>query len=218
MLPRPQRPVRAALPIAPLLVNPRAPPIQPVQEPPPGVQEAKEDGHDAERQARVQRRGERHRVRAPPGRGAAPQVRVEEEADAGPDGEVEARGGRDPAEAAEEDGQVDLAPRAAGRAAAAREPDGDGGDEADGEGPDERAVEGAVAEEALRADDAPEDGAVEVHAGYGAGEAVDRFRGADAGDVGEHPVEDADLDEAGDERGGNLNFEEEFGRDLHVVA
>lgn len=217
-LPGRQRLVGTCLPIAPLLVHPRAPPLQLGQPAPPGIQEAEEDDHDAEREARVQRRGERHGVFPPPGRGAPAQVRVEEEADEGPDGEVEAGGGRDPAQAAEEDGEVDAAPDAAGGAAAADEPDEDRGDEADEEGPDQRPVEGAGAEEALRADDPPEDGAVEVHAGDGAGEAVDRVGGADVGDVGEHPVQDADLDDAGDEGGGDLDFEEEFGRDLHVVA
>lgn len=218
MLPRRQCLVRTSLPVAPLLVDPCAPPLQPRQPAPPGVQEAKEDDKDAEREPGVQRRRERHGVFAPPGGRAPAQVRVEDEADEGPDGEVEPRRGRDPAQAAEDDGEVDLAPGAAGGAAPADEPDEDRGDEAEGEGPDERAVEGAGAEEALRAHDAPEDGAVEVHAGDGAGEAVDGGRGADVGDVGEHPVQDADLDEARDEGGGYLHFEEELGGDLHVVA
>ena len=54
--------------------------------------------------------------------------------------------------------------------------------------------------------------------GDGAGEAVDCFGSADVGDVGEHPVQDADLNDAGDEGGGDLDFEEELGRDFHVVA
>lgn len=115
-------------------------------------------------------------------------MRIEKEADKRPDREVEARGWRDPAEAAEDDGEVDSAPGAARLAAAADEPDEDRGDEADGEGPDERSVEGGGAEEAVGADDAPEDGAVEVHAGDGAGEAVDGRGVAEGGDVGEHPV------------------------------
>ena len=57
-----------------------------------------------------------------------------------------------------------------------------------------------------------------MHAGEGAGEAVDGGWGAEVGDVGEGPVQDADLDDAGDEGGGQLDFEEELGRDLHVVA
>ena len=207
MLPRPQRLIRTSLPIAPLLVDPRAPPLQFAQEAPPRIQEAKEDDHDPERQARVQRRGERHGVLAPPGRGAPAQVRVEEEADEGPDREVEARGRRYPAQAAEEDGEVDFAPGAAGAAAAANQPDEDRGDEADKECPDQGPVEGALAEKALRSDYAPEDGTVEVDAGYGACEAVDCFRSADVGDVGEHPVQDADLHDAGDEGGGYLDFE-----------
>ena len=218
MLPRRQRLVGTALPIAPLFENPRAPPLQLVQPSPPGIQETKEHDHDPEGQTRVQRRGKRHGVFAPPGRGAPAQVRVEEEADERPDREVETRGRRYPAQTAKEDGQVDFAPQAAGGAAAADEPDEDRGDEADEEGPDQRPVEGAFAEAALRADYAPEDTAIEVDAGYGACEAVDCLRGADVGDVGEHPVQDADLDDAGDEGGGYLHFEEEFRGDLHVVA
>ena len=218
MLPRRQRLVRTALPVTPLLVNPGAPPLQLPQPAPRGIKEAEEDDQDTKRESRVQRRGKRHGVFAPPGGRAPAQVRVEEEADERPDGEVEPRRGRDPAQAAEDDGQVDFAPRAAGGPAAADEPDEDRGDKADCECPDEWSVEGAGAEEALRADDAPEDGAVEVHAGDGAGEAVDCVGGAEVGDVGEHPVQDADLDHAGDEGGGYLDFEEEFGGDLHVVA
>ena len=216
MHPRRQRLIRTSLPIAPRLKNPRGPPLQPPQPSPATKQEAEEDHHDPKRQARIQRRRERHCVLGPPARCAPAQVGVEEEADEGPDGEVEARGRWDPAQAAEEDGKVDFAPEVV--AAAADEPDEDRGDETDWEGPDERSVEGAFAEETVRADDAPEDAAVEVHAGDGACEAVDGFRGADVGDVGEHPIQDADLDEAGDEGGGDLDFEEEFRRNLHVVA
>ena len=75
-----------------------------------------------------------------------------------------------------------------------------------------------MAEESLRANHAPEDGAVEMDTGDGAGEAVDCFRGADIGDIGEHPVENPNLDDTGDEGGGHLDFEEELGRYLHVVA
>ena len=125
-------------------------------------------------------------------------MRVEKEADKCPDGEVEACGRRYPAQATEEDGEVDFSPCAAGAAAAADEPDEDWGEEADWEGPDQGSVEGAWAEKAVGADYAPQYGAVEMHAGYGACEAVDCFGGADVGDVSEHPVEDADLDDAGD--------------------
>ena len=44
------------------------------------------------------------------------------------------------------------------------------------------------AEEFFGADDAPEDGAVEVDACEGAVEAVEGLWGADSTDVGEHPV------------------------------
>lgn len=79
-------------------------------------------------------------------------------------------------------------------------------------------VEGAFAEEAPGADDAPEDTAVEVDARDGAGEAVDSFRRADPRDVGEHPVQNGDLGDAGDEGGDHLDGEEDFRGDFHVVA
>lgn len=57
-----------------------------------------------------------------------------------------------------------------------------------------------------------------MDAGDGAGEAVDGLGGADAPDVGKHPVEDADLGDGGDERGDDLDGEHDARRDLHVVA
>lgn len=73
------------------------------------------------------------------------------------------------------------------------EPEADGCEGADEEGPDEGAVEGARAEEAGGADDAPEDAAVEVDTGDGAGEAVHGMRCTDAGNKIEHPIENTDL-------------------------
>lgn len=51
----------------------------------------------------------------------------------------------------------------------------------------------------------------------GAGEAVEGFGGADVLDVGEHPVQDTDLGDGGDERGDNLDEEHDAGGDFHVV-
>jgi hypothetical protein len=102
------------------------------------------------------------------------------------------------------------------RATTGDKEEGERGEGAEGKGPEEGAVELVGAEEAERGDDAPEDAAVEVDAGEGAGETVEGGGGADARDVGEHPVEDADLGEAADEGGGELEFEEKFGRDFHV--
>lgn len=56
-----------------------------------------------------------------------------------------------------------------------------------------------------------------MHAGDGAGEAVDGLGRADAFDVCKHPVEDADLGDGGDEGGDDLDEEHDAGRDLHVV-
>lgn len=89
MLSRPQRLISTSLPIAALLVDPRAPPRQTPQPIPPWVQEAEEHYYDAECETGVERCGEGHCVFAPPGGGAAAKVRVEDEADEGPDGEIE---------------------------------------------------------------------------------------------------------------------------------
>jgi len=74
------------------------------------------------------------------------------------------------------------------------------------------------AEELAWADYTPEDAAVEVDPCERAGEAAYGVRGADAGDVGEHPVQDADLRDGGDNGGDHLYGEEGAGWDFHVVA
>lgn len=117
------RPVRASLPVAPLLVDLGAPPAKVLD--PAGVYKDEEDNDDAKGQARVERGAERHGVLGPPGVCAALDEVVEEEADEGPDGEVEPRGGGDPAHGAEDDGQVDFAEEAV-LLAAAVEPQRDG--------------------------------------------------------------------------------------------
>ena len=57
-----------------------------------------------------------------------------------------------------------------------------------------------------------------MYAGYRACETVDCVWRADVGDVAEHPIQDTDLSDAGDEGGDHLDFEEEFGWDFHVMA
>ena len=80
------------------------------------------------------------------------------------------------------------------------------------------AVQCACPEKAGGTDDAPEDGAVEVDAGDGTGEAGGGVGRADAGNGSQRPVEDEDLSQRGDGGGGELEGEEEAGRDVHVVA
>ena len=76
-----------------------------------------------------------------------------------------------------------------GAVAAGNEPDGYRRDEAEGEEPEQGSIEAVLSDEAAAGPhDAPEDAAVEVDAGDGAGEAVDGVGVADGGDVGEHPV------------------------------
>ncbi|KFY19331.1 hypothetical protein V491_04492, partial [Pseudogymnoascus sp. VKM F-3775] len=172
-------------PITPPLINLRAPPAKPLR--PPRIQHPKEDDHDSKRQPAVQRRTERHRVLGPPVPRAAPDPVVEDVAHHGPDTEIQARRRRDPGERAEEDGEVDV-PHDTGLAASRVPPQGKGRDGADEETPHQGTIGGVRAKEFARADDAPEDGAVEVHPSERAREAVYGVCGADAADVGEHPV------------------------------
>lgn len=104
------RSVRASLPVASLLIHLGAPPAKVLH--PPGIYKDEEDNDDAKGQAGIERGAECHGVLAPPGVGAALDEVVEEEADEGPDGEVEPRGGGDPAHGAEDDGQVDFSDEA----------------------------------------------------------------------------------------------------------
>lgn len=205
----------ARLPVATLFVNLGPPPAKVLHQA--GIDEAEEDDDDAKRQARVERGAEGHGVLCPPGTGASLDVVVEDVADEGPDGEVETRGRGDPGHGAQYHGQVDL-PDDAALLVAAVEPERDGEEGAQGEAPHEGAVHGARAEELVDADDAPEDGAVEVDAGDGAGEAVEGGGGAESLDVDEHPVQDADLSNGGDQCRHDLDSEHDPGRDLHVVA
>ena len=48
--------------------------------------------------------------------------------------------------------------------------------------------------------------------------AIDSLRRANARDVFEHPIQDTDLSDAGDESGDELDFEEKSGWDFHVMA
>ena len=57
-----------------------------------------------------------------------------------------------------------------------------------------------------------------MHTGDGAGEAIDGVVSAEGRDVDEHPVQDGDLGERRDESGGQLDGEESFRGDFHVVA
>ena len=176
-----------------LLVHLGAPPLEPLH--PPWKYNAEKDNHHPKCKPRVQRRTQHHIVLAPPILPAVADLVVEDVAHDRPYGEIQTCGWRDPAQAAEHYREIDFAQD--GLAVLAREvPQDDGRDGADEERPDERAVERAGPEEALGTYDAPQDTSVEVNACDGAVEAVDGFGGADAGDVVEHPVQDADLSQA----------------------
>lgn len=75
-----------------------------------------------------------------------------------------------------------------------------------------------MAKEAAGPDDAPEDAPVKVDARNWTREAIESLWGADAGNVREHPVENADLRQRGDECGHHLYREKEAWGNLHVVA
>lgn len=198
-----------------MLVHFRPPPAESFHEA--RVYEPEEDDDDAKRQPGVQGRAECHGVFGPPGARAALDPVVEDVADQGPDGEVEAGGGGDPGHGAEDDGEVDLADEAV-LLAAGVEPQRDGEDGAEGEAPDQGAIHGGGAEELAHADNTPQDRAVEVHPSNGAGESVDGLAGAQALHVGKHPVQHANLRDRGHERGDDLDGEHDAWGDLHVVA
>jgi len=73
-------------------------------------------------------------------------------------------------------------------------------------------------EDALRTEEAPDDGCTEEGFGGGTAEVRLLLEGADVLDVGEGEVEHCDLDEAGDRGGYDLGHEHRLGRDFHVVA
>lgn len=207
--------VAAGLPITAMFVHFCPPPFEILH--PAWIEEAEKDDNDAKGQARVECRAQRHGVFAPPGRGAPLQDVVEDVADEGPDGEVEPRGRRDPGHGAKDHGQVDLADDAA-LLVAGVQPQRDGQQSTERETPHEGAVDGAGPEKLAGPYDTPQDGPVEVHPRNGTGEAVEGLGAADALDVGEHPVQDANLGDGRDERGDNLDEKHDSWRNLHVVA
>ena len=182
--------IRTSIPITTPLINLRPPPLEPLH--PAREHEAEKHNHQSERQSRVQRRAQCHRVLRPPGQCTASNGVVKHVADESPNGEVETGGRGDPGQGAEEDGEVDLADDVA-LAFARVEPEDYRSDGADREAVDQDVVCCFWAEEFAGPDDAPEDAAVEMHASERTCEAVDCLWCADTGDVCEHPVQNADL-------------------------
>lgn len=132
---------------------------------------------------------------------------------------IQRRRGRDLPGSSEEKRRVQEPERGFGEHTR-EEVDQNWGGEADEPEPVEVCVEGAWGEDALGADEAPDDGGVEEDAAVGAGEAVGLVLGADVFDgVGEEgPAEDGDLDEAGPDGGDGLGEEHGARGDLHVLA
>lgn len=143
---------------------------------------------------------------------------VEDVADDAPGEVVERGGGGDGVAAAEDEGGGEVAEGGAGEGA------GEGVEEDRGEGAGEPevlevGVEGARGEDALGADEAPDDGGVEEDAAVGAVELAALVLGADVCDgAAEGPFEDADLDDGGPDGGDGLRHEHGTPGDLHVLA
>lgn len=189
------------------LVHVRPPPGEVVRAARVKHREEDEDASDGDRA--VERRAEDKVVPLPPVVLAPADPEAEDQADDGPAAVVRARRGGDVVEAAEEEGDVDLAEPAGLREdVLPQEPDGDGQQGAEEEEPEEGVVEGARGEEAAGPDGAPDHGGVEVGAGEGAGEAVGGLFGADVGDVVERPVDHGDLGQCADEDADGLDQEE----------
>jgi hypothetical protein len=74
------------------------------------------------------------------------------------------------------------------------------------------------AEEFAWPDDTPKNTAVEMDASERACETIDGFRSAYSGNIGKHPVQDADLGDGGYDRCDHLNEEENPWRNFHVMA
>ncbi len=80
-------------------------------------------------------------------------------------------------------------------------------------------VDGARGEDALGADETPDDGGVEEDATVGAVELVGLVLGANVCDgTAKRPFEDGDLDDAGPKSGDGLRHEHGAPWDLHVLA
>lgn len=101
---------------------------------------------------------------------------------------------------------------------AAYKPYDDRSNETHKKGPYKRSVYCALSEEPSRTDDAPEYAAVEMYTSYWASESVDCLRGANVGNMVEHPIENAYLSDAGNKCGNHLDLEKKLGWDLHVVT
>lgn len=142
---------------------------------------------------------------------------VEHESDDAPGRVVDGGRRRDHAGPAEDERHVDVAELALGEHAGQQVEDG----RAQGAGDEkvhEPVVDLAGAEDALRADQTPDDGSVEEDATAGAGVVVDLLRVADVGDGAKGPVQHGDLHDAGPHGGDDLAGEERPGRDLDVVT
>lgn len=142
---------------------------------------------------------------------------VEKPADHSPHREVEAGCWRNPAKTAKKHRKIDLSPNAV-LLLSAKEPHPDRGNGAEQESPNKRSVQCSRPEKPRRTNYTPQNASVEMNPGDWAIEAVDGLRRADTRDKCQHPVQDANLSKAGNNRGRELEREKQSRWDFHVVA
>ena len=193
-------------------------------DPPPtchiGVRQIQCQNNDnrADRQPDIQAR-RRNIVEAhPPTAVAVPDVFVEDVAHNAPGKVVEGCRGGKLAGATEDERHGDVFDGRFGEHAR-QYVDDDGGHDPCEPKPLEVLIETADGENALGADEPPDDGGVEEDAAIGTVELVGLVFGADVGDgAAESPFQNADLHNTGPEGGNGLGHEHGAGRDLHVLA
>ena len=177
-----------------------------------------DDDNGANSQAGIQpRRGDVIETHPPPSV-LVPNVLVENEPHDPPREVIDRCSRRDLSTAAEDERSGQIAPRAAGKRASERVKE-DRSRRAGEPEILEVGVDGSGGEDALRADETPDDGSVEKDTAVGAIELVGLVFGADVGNgAAESPFEHGDLDDAGPESGDGLGHEHGTPWNLHVLA
>lgn len=177
-----------------------------------------DDNDRTNSQSGIQARGSDVVEAHPPAPVLVPDVFIEDEADDAPREVIERRSRWNFAAAAEDEGSGEVAERSSGESAS----EGVEEDGCQGTGhpePLEVGVDGAGGEDALRADETPDDGSVEEDSTVGAVELVDLVLGADVRDgAAKCPFEDCDLDDTSPDSGNSLRHEHRPPWDLHILA
>lgn len=172
----------------------------------------------ANSQSRIQARGGDVVKAHPPASVLVPNVFVEDVAHDAPSEVVERSSRWDLATTAKDEGSGEVAERSAGEGASEGVEE-DWCQRAGHPEPLEIGVDRARREDALRADETPDDGSVEENAAVGAVELVGLMFGADIFDsAAKSPFEDCDLNDASPYSGDGLRHEHGTPWDLHVLA